>query len=154
MEIEDFYGETLKISDTQLVQSLAANSKIKLIKKGDILQHIGDTSTELYFLVSGLLRGFLLNAKGMEVTDCFAYIRGTPVVSCAELGAPSLICIEALEDSELISIPFSIVLPLLGSNLDLINLYNRLLRDSLRMHWENKTVLVQYTSVDRYQWFL
>ena len=154
MELQKFYTETLKISDTQLVQTLAENSQIKVIKKGDILQHIGSISTALYFLTKGLLRGFLLDAKGREVTDCFVYAHGTPVVSSIDLGEPSLIYIEALEDSELISIPFSVVLPLIGSNLELITLYNRLSSHSLKMHWENKTALVQYTAAERYQWFL
>lgn len=95
-----------------------------------------------------------MDAKRKDVTDCFAYIRGTPVVSCTDLAAPSLICIEALEDSELLSVPFGIVLPLLSRNLELISLYNRLLRDSLKLHWENNTVLVQCIGVERYQWFL
>lgn len=154
MEIQNFYTETLKISNTQLVQTLAENSQIKVIKKGDMLQQIGSISTELYFLMRGPLRGFLLDAKGREVTDCFVYTHGTPVVSSIDLGEPSLIYIEALEDSELISIPFSVVLPLIGSNLELITLYNRLLSHSLKMHWENKTALVQYTAAERYQWFL
>lgn len=154
MELQNFYTETLKISDTQLVQTLAENSQIKVIKKGDILQHIGSVSTALYFLMTGLLRGFLLDVKGKEATDCFIYAHGAPVVASIDLGAPSLICIEALEDSELISIPFSVVLPLIGSNLELITLYNRLLSHSLKMHWENKTALLQYTAAERYQWFL
>lgn len=154
MEIQNFYTETLKISNTQLVQMLSENSQIKVIKKGDILQYIGSVSTALYFLMKGLLRGFLLDAKGKEVTDCFVYAHGTPVVSSIDLGEPSLICIEALEDSELISIPFSVVLPLVGSNLELITLYNRLLSNSLKMHWENKTVLAQCAAAERYQWFL
>lgn len=154
MELQNFYTETLKILDTQLVQTLTENSHIKIIKKEDMLQQIGSISTELYFLTKGLLRGFLLDAKGKEITDCFIYTHGAPVVSSVDLGTPSLVCIEALEDSELISIPFSVVLPLIGSNLELITLYNRLLSHSLKMHWENKTALVQYTAAERYQWFL
>ena len=126
----------------------------KLIKKGEILQHIGDISTELFFLSTGLLRGFLLDSKGKEVTDCFIHAYGTPVVSSIDLGEPSLLCIEALEDSELISVPFSVVLPLVRNNLELITLYNRLLRNSLEMHWKNKTVLIQGTATERYQWFI
>ena len=116
MELQNFYTEILKISDTQLVRVLTENSQIKVIKKGDMLQYIGSISTELYFLMKGLLRGFLLDAKGKEVTDCFVYAPGTPVVSSIDLGGPSLIYIEALEDSELISIPFSVVLSLIRSN--------------------------------------
>ena len=154
MELQNFYIETLKLSDIQLVQTLATNTRVKLIKKGEILQHIGDISTELFFLSTGLLRGFLLDSKGKEVTDCFIHAYGTPVVSSIDLGEPSLLCIEALEDSELISVPFSVVVPLVRNNLELITLYNRLLRNSLEMHWENKTVLIQKTATERYQWFL
>lgn len=154
MKIQDFYVDTLGIVDAQLARVLTKNSQIKFIKKGNILQHIGSKSTELYFLVNGLLRGFLLDAKGKEVTDCFIYAHGAPIVSSIDLGEPSLLCIEALEDSELIAISFSVVLPLVCSNLELVTLYNRLLSNSLKMHWENKTALVQYTAAERYQWFL
>lgn len=101
-----------------------------------------------------MLRGYLLNTKGKELTDCFAYLQGAPIVSCADFGSPSQICIEALEDSEMISVPLSILESLLGRNMELMTLYNRLLRDALKTHWESKTVLVQYTAVERYQWFL
>ena len=154
MELNNFFIEKLKLSDIQLVQTLATNTRVKLIKKGEILQHIGDISTELFFLSTGLLRGFLLDSKGKEVTDCFIHAYGTPVVSSIDLGEPSLLCIEALEDSELISVPFSVVLPLVRNNLELITLYNRLLRNSLEMHWKNKTVLIQGTATERYQWFI
>lgn len=154
MKIQDFYVDTLGITDARLAQVLTKNSQIKFIKKGDILQHVGSKSTELYFLVNGLLRGFLLDAKGKEVTDCFIHAHGAPVVSSIDLGEPSLLSIEALEDSELIAISFSVVLPLVCSNMELVTLYNRLLSNSLKMHWENKTALVQYTATERYQWFL
>ena len=154
MELQNFYVETVKISDTGLLQTLIKNSQIKFIKKGDMLQHIGSINTELYVLVKGLLRGFLLDAKGREVTDCFVYAHGTPIVASIDLGAPNLICIEALEDSELIVVPFSVVLPLVCSNLELVILYNQLLSNALKLHWENKTALVQHTATERYQWFL
>lgn len=154
MKIQDFYVETLGIADAQLVQELITNSQTKFIEKEHILQHIGSKSAELHFLVNGLLRGFFLDAKGNEVTDCFIYAHGAPVVSSVDLGQPSLIGIEALKDSEVISIPFSVVLPLVYSNLELATLYNRLLSNSFKRHWENKMALIQYTAAERYQWFL
>ena len=88
------------------------------------------------------------------MTDCFIYAHGAPIVSSIDLGEPNLLGIEALEDSELIAIPFSVVLPLVYSNLELVTLYNRLLSNSLKMHWKNKTALMQFTAAERYQWFL
>lgn len=133
---------------------MAVNSKIHFLEKGSLLQNIDDISTEIYFLYEGLLRGFFLDVKGNEVTDCFGYIKGTPVVSCIDLQEPNRVCIEALENSSLISIPYSILLPLLNSNIELMQLYNRLLKDSLKLHWESKIVLMQYTAAERYKWFL
>ena len=40
MELQKFYIETLKISDVRLVQILADNTKVKLIKKGEILRRV------------------------------------------------------------------------------------------------------------------
>lgn len=154
MEIEYFYAETLKIADAQLIQLLSANSKWKPVKKGEIMQHIGSCSSELLFLWKGLLRGFVIDAKGKEITDCIAYKQGTPIISCMDLGAPSPICIEAIEDSELIALPYSIVLPLLESSTETIRAYNRLLQDALKIHWEKKMILARCTASERYQWFL
>lgn len=154
MDIKYFYTNTLGIKDLELISILTVNSKIHFFEKGNILRNIGDISSELYFLDNGLLRGFFLDTKGNEVTDCFSYIRGTPVTSCLDLEEPSVLCIETLENSTLISIPYSILLPLLNNNIELINLYNHLLKVSLKTHWESKIVLMQCTAIERYKWFL
>lgn len=154
MDIKDFYTNILGIKNLEVISTLAVNSKVHFFQKGDIIRNIGDISTELYFLDNGLLRGFFLDVKGNEVTDCFGIIKGTPVVSCLNLEDPSVLCIEALENSILISIPYSILFPLLNSNIELMQLYNRLLKDSLKLHWESKIVLMQYTAAERYKWFL
>lgn len=154
IDIGLFYEDVLKLSDQELIRILTSNSKVYFIEKGDILENIGDLNSNLYFLHQGLLRGYFLDVKGHEITDCFGFIPGTPVVSCLDLDMPTPICIEALENSSIISIPFNILLPLLESNMDLVNLYNRLLRNSLKMHWENKIILSQSTASERYLWFL
>nr|WP_300167687.1 Crp/Fnr family transcriptional regulator [uncultured Flavonifractor sp.] len=154
MNISYFYTKTLGLKNKNIIQILAANSQIRIIQKGYILHNIGESCAELYFLEEGLVRGFLLDAKGNEVTDCFSFLKGTPIVSCLDLDGPSIISVEALEDSRLISIPLRIVLPLLKSDLELISLYNQLLRNSLKMHWENKNAIIKHTAAERYQWFL
>lgn len=154
MEMVDFYKKVLGLKNIHLIKALTDNSGICTVKKGTILEHIGVKSNQLYFLDQGLLRGFLLDAKGNDVTDCFAFTQGTPVVSCLELGQPSVVYIEALEDSQLILIPMDVVLSLLKSNLEAVHIYNQLLHNALKMHWENKIALIQYTATERYQWFL
>lgn len=154
MDIQFFYTNTLGLTDEELIKTLAVNSNINFVKKETIIQNIGDINKELRFLCSGIFRGYFLDIKGREITDCFGSITGTPITSCLDLDVPSPICIQALEDCTTISIPLSVLLPLISNDLEIINLYNRLLKDSLKIHWGNKIALVQYSATERYQWFL
>lgn len=154
MEIQHFLTDVLGVKDVKLCKMLASKSSIRKVKKGDVLQNIGHSSAELYFFRRGLLRGFFLDAEGREITDCFAFIEGDPVIACFDLASPSVLCIEALEDSEVIAVPYHVILPMLSNNIELLGLYNHLLREALRMHWDNKLVLAQYTATERYRWFL
>ena len=45
-------------------------------------------------------------------------------------------------------------MPHLMSNCELLVIYNAMLQDSLKEHWENKIALGQYSAIARYQWFL
>lgn len=157
VDVQSFYTEVLHLSDSSLIQQLTAHSKVVFVKKGEIIQNIGDFGEKIFFLEQGLLRGFFFDANGREVTDCFGFIPGTPAVSCMDLDIPTpicLICIEALEDSVLISIPINVLSHALENNTNAISLYNRLLRMSLKLHWECKIMLAQYTATERYIWFL
>lgn len=153
LDIQAFYRDVLNLSEKELIHTLSANSKVHFIEKGEIIQNIGDQVTQIYFLVKGLLRGFFMDVNGREITDCFGYIPGTPAVSCLDLDMPTPICIEAIEDCTLISVSFEILAPLLKNNVEIITLYNRLLRVSLKMHWESKIMLAQHTATERYAWF-
>lgn len=153
-DIQEFYKNIMNFSDSLLIQKLAINSKVYFVKKGDIIQNIGDLNTQIYFLQKGLLRGFFFDINGREITDCFGFNSGTVAVSCLDLETPTPICIEALEDCTLIALPFEILSPLLKNNIETITLYNQLLRQSLKMHWEIKIMLAQYTASERYTWFL
>ncbi len=154
MEIGDFYRNILYISDEDLVQKLIPHSKRFTVKKGEILQNIGECISSVSFLEEGLVRGFFLDRKGNEITDCFGIWPGTPAVSCLDLDMPSPICIETLETSTLISIPVSVLFELLKDNPNAIAVYNRLLQISLQVNWESKITLAQYSARERYLWFL
>lgn len=154
MDIQFFYTNTLGLSDKELIKTLAVNSKVNFVKKGTIIQNIGDINTELHWLEQGLFRGYFLDVKGHEITDCFGFISGIPLISCLDLSLPAPVCIEALEDSTIVSVPLKMIFQLLEKNMELISLYNRSLQQSLTLHWENKIMLMQYTAIDRYLWFL
>ena len=154
MEILQFYKSVLGVTDEALLQRLMESSRLVLFEKGQHLLDSEEVTTELYFLVEGLFRGFFLDSKGREVTDCFGVLPGTPALPCSELFAPSNTTIEALEESTFLALPVYALYPYLESNLNLMQIYNQMLWTSLKGHWENKMAMVQYSAMERYQWFL
>lgn len=154
MEIMEFYRDILQISDRGLIEAMASNtSKIRL-KKGEMLVCAGEEEKYVFFLITGILRGFFLNADGSEITDCFAFKLGQTVASCFAMNGPSPIYIESLAKSELMMIPQQCVLDLLESYTELMSLYNQILQEALRLHWEIKTASLQRTATERYLWFI
>ena len=71
------------------------------VKKGQILQHAGDTNSMVYEVISGLLRSYTIDQKGKEHIFMFAP-EGWIIADAVEANEPCEFFIEALEDSTLI----------------------------------------------------
>ena len=106
------------------------------------------------FLLKGIVRGFLFDVNGQEITDCFAVQPGIPVMTSADLRAPSPLSMDAMVPSEFLTIPIPEVQRLLERYPALQQLYHRLLIESFSMHWEMKLTLCRDTAMQKYQWFL
>lgn len=154
MLIRDFYTEILQISDPKLMDKILAITELKHLKKGEYLIREGERQTHVYFLLNGILRGYFLDINGKDITDCFGAECGAPAVPCINPDSISTINIEALENSDIISIPMVQALELMDAYPCLIKIYNQLLQTSLQYHWEIKCAIYQYTAMQRYQWFL
>ena len=154
MELEHFFRDAIHISDQALLDQVADQAQMVHIKKGQLLIRQGEGQTQVYFLIKGILRGYFLDAKGRDITDCFVFVCGAPAMPGFELGESAPINIEAITDSDLVSLPLSLIQELLDHNDDAVRLYAQLVLDSAKRHWEIKTVLYQYTATQKYQWFL
>lgn len=154
MLIRDFYTEILQISDPKLMDKILAITELKHLKKGEYLIREGERQTHVYFLLNGILRGYFLDINGKDITDCFGAECGSPAVPCINPDSASTINIEALEKSDIISIPMIQALELMDKYPCLIKIYNQLLQTALQYHWEIKCAVYQYTAMQRYQWFL
>ena len=156
MLIKTFYQDILEISDEKLLRLLSDATDIRHLAKGELLIEIGSVQTDLFFLRHGVLRGFYFDVEGKDITDCLMMKCGTPAVACFAFGedATAIINIEALADTDVFCLPIAVVKSLLDEHPDLVRVYNRLLVESLRSHWEIKSVVSQKSAMDRYQWFL
>jgi len=76
------------------------NSPLRTVKKGEILLRNGELPAELYYVVSGCLRGYILDQKGKEHIFIFApedWIIGDQ--GSLLNSAPALFNIDAIEDT-------------------------------------------------------
>ena len=143
---DDFYRNVFHLKDENLIQELVSATEIRHLKKGEFVVRIGEVQNDVYFLETGIARGYFLDVNGKDVTDCFAFQCGTAAVSFGQLevDVPSSMTIEMLEDGRFFCVPISVV----------IRLQKHLLIVAMKAHWELKRVLNSCTAVQRYQWFL
>mgnify|MGYP001781001138 CR=1 FL=1 len=156
IKIYEFYKNICCLDNENLVQELVETTEVRYLRKGEVIVHVGEVQNDVYFLISGIARGYFLDMNGKDVTDCFSFKCGSTAVSFGQLkmDVPSPMTIEVLEDGEFFCVPISAAMELQKKYLEITLLYNRLLIDALTEHWRLKQILNQYTAIQRYQWFL
>ena len=152
--IQDFFINQLKITDEVILQKVISLAEIQRLPKGTHVFREGETPSHLAFLLKGILRGFLVDINGKDVTDCFCFQYGEPIVPSIPVDSPALISVETLTESEVLCLPMKEISEWLKDLPALIYIYNELLQDALRRHFEMKNVLHQCTAMQRYCWFL
>ncbi len=154
MCVRDIFEDVLQLTNRSVVQRLEKVSQNIHCQKGQILLETGELQTHVPMLIQGVVRGFLLDAEGRDITDCFAYCCGDILMGCNSLDEPSQINMEAMTDCEILTVPVSEVLALMEISPELLRIYNRYLVKALNRHWEGKILMHQYSAMQRYQWFL
>ena len=154
MKARAFLENNLHLTDERVIRQALGAAKIETLKKGELLLESGQSMTHLTFLIQGVLRGFLIDMNGKDITDCFAFQAGDAAMPCQRLDQKSRISIEAVTPCEVIKFPISLVLEWMRNYPELLELYNRLLVQALERHWEVKMLMYRYTAMQLYQWFL
>ena len=115
---------------------------------------VGEIQNDVYFMESGILRGFFIDTNGREQTDCIRYQCGTVAMPWGELmQVLSSMTIEMLEKGSFFCVPMPLLASLQNTCIEAAHFYNRLLISTLNEHMEQKRALIQYDTAQRYQWF-
>lgn len=154
---EDFNRlmRALRLTDTAYCEDLRAIATEKTIEKGTRLSE--SEKQNVMFLMSGLLRGYIIDKKGEEITDCFMrrYAEAcTMDLSIVGFKAEMSIHVEALEDTRLICFETCDVLPMLSRSPELLFVVNRAMTQNYIDLWKHKMILYRTTAMERYEWFL
>lgn len=154
MDLYAFFSHLLSTENEQLLHMLTSCATVHTYEKGDLLISAGEKVEKVEFLLSGIYRGFFVDSDGRDITDCFAYKVGAPLLPSVELDIPAMISIQAVVPGNVISIPMDVVETLLQQYHEVSRLYIRLLSESAHEHWKIKNAVYQYTALHRYQWFI
>ena len=152
--IEFFFRNCLGITDDDIIQRGLKVAHIQNVPKKEFLYRRGDRLSGVPFLMSGLFRFFFTDINGIEHTDCFCGEVGYAIIPSMGFDSVLPIDIQALEDSELLVIPVELVQYLVENNMEIMRIYNKMLMESVKRHWETKMALYQYDAKARYTWFL
>lgn len=113
----------------ETINDLADRSVAKSVKKGEILLFNGQICDKIYFVTKGCLRLYYI-ANDIEITVWFSFENNSAIELSSFLsGAPSEYFLEAIEDSEILSLHKPTLTSLYQKHPELERIF--------RVFWEN-----------------
>lgn len=154
MDTRTFLTNIIPIKDRKLKAILEKECRVCLFHQGEGINEVGKIDYYVRFLISGAVRGYIVDGKGRETTTIFMIHPGDIIAGSRMLdGSASEIGFKVLKDSEVFSVPVVTVLGL-REYPEIIELQMYMLAQSSIYHWETKKMLYLKTATERYEWFL
>lgn len=154
MELDQFYQKLLPKAGKDLIEEAVAVSRVRVFPAGTPLVTRGSAPTCLHFLLHGVIRGYVIDADGREITDCLACRCGEPLMADNDFHQQASVTMEALEDATVVEVPLEQVERMLAKYPELWEVYEQLVVWSADLHRQLKMLLYQYSAAQRYRWFL
>lgn len=131
-----------------ILKDLASIRKLKI---GEEIVKQGGKSNKMAFLTSGLIRAYCTLESGKEITkNIFTPIGFVGAFSSILKNEPSLLCYEALVESTIYEVDFDKFTKLSKTNIDISNLYNRILEYVFIMYEIKQLENMSLNATERY----
>lgn len=126
----------LGIQSQSTIQTYARLAQRRHLKKGECLYYGGEDSTNLYFLISGILRGFTVSAGGKEYTECILHKYGHAHIGMIGMDNRQEFKLnknlEALTEADLIYFDVRPIIKELPNSIEFLRVYVKKLEEFLR----------------------
>lgn len=146
----------LGIQSQSTIQTYARLAQRRHLKKGECLYYGGEDSTNLYFLISGILRGFTVSAGGKEYTECILHKYGHAHIGMIGMDNHQEFKLnknlEALTEAELIYFDVRPIIKELPNSIEFLRVYVKKLEESYAQMWEVRAIMRESAQA-RYTWF-
>lgn len=155
MDTLTFLTSIIAIKDKSLKRILEEECRVDSFHQGETINEVGKIDRYVRFLISGAVRGYIVDAKDKETTTIFITQPGDIIAGSRMLdGSPSEIGFKVLKDCEVFSVPVEAVMKLRTEYPEIVNLQIYMLAQSSIYHWETKKMLYLKSAAERYEWFL
>ncbi|MGB5418800.1 Crp/Fnr family transcriptional regulator [Algibacter sp.] len=146
----EFLNSFLDVSE-ETYQKIEKIMTYKNLKSGDFIAKPGEISTKAYILVSGMMRAYLSSESGKEYNKNFFM----PYCFAGSLTAlikkqTSKLSYEALTDCVLYEADFSDIIELCKKDIQISNLYSRVLEQIYISNEERLVELITMNATERY----
>lgn len=154
MDKINFFREVLGVNEQDILVKLSRAASVENFKKGELVIESGIPQSNLYFLIQGILRGFFLDDRGKEITECFVLRYGQPALGSYRLDEIPTASIIAETDVQVMKLSKQRIEELMLSHQDLLHIYNELLIQEMEEHRIIKQAVYMFNARERYNWFL
>ena len=135
----------LGIQSQSTIQTYARLAQRRHLKKGECLYYGGEDSTNLYFLISGILRGFTVSASGKEYTECILHKYGHAHIGMIGMDNRQEFKLnknlEALTEADLIYFDVRPIIKELPNSIEFLRVYVKKLEESYAQMWEVREIM-------------
>lgn len=144
----------MQIKNPSVLKKLIACGKVIHVKEKEILfcQHC--KPEYMAFLINGIMRSFVIDEKGNDLTECFDFQKGCAVCPSIPMNAPASVNIEASVDSNLLVFPIDEIWELMNTDVAISQMYNVALCYSMQKYVDFTRTLIKKNTIQRYEWFL
>ena len=146
----------LGIQSQSTIQTYARLAQRRHLKKGECLYYGGEDSTNLYFLISGILRGFTVSASGKEYTECILHKYGHAHIGMIGMDNRQEFKLnknlEALTEADLVYFDVRPIIKELPNSIEFLRVYVKKLEESYAQMWEVREIMRESAQA-RYAWF-
>ena len=154
MEAAIFLTDFFHIKDCELKNHLTEICQIQDFSKGSHIKDIKEKDDYVRFLISGAVRGYIINSKDREVTVSIAARRGDIITSPRlRTEDDSGIGYTAMTDTELLSLPVDEAEQMQSQFPEWEGLYVRLLGKYVSDQWKLRKMMYLKDARKRVEWF-
>lgn len=145
-----YLNSFINVSDESF-EKLQKISSFKLVEANTPVAKAGEVANKIYLLVSGLMRVYLSSESGKEYNKNFfmplSFVGSFTAIIKKE---PSKLTYEALTDCKLYEIDFNEIATLCRHDIEISNLYNKILEKIFMSYEERQLELISMDAKQRY----